>query len=363
MDDAYYMREALSLAKKGIGWTSQNPVVGSVLVKNGKIVGKGYHKHCGENHAEVNAIISASDSARGSTLFVNLEPCNHFGRTPPCTDMIIKSKVKEVVIAHKDPNPIVNGKGIERLRRAGIKVKVGILEETAELLNEIYLKFITKKRPFVILKAGMSLDGKIATSSGDSKWITGKESRDYVYSLRSRVDAVLVGIRTVILDNPYLTSHGKGTRKNPKKVILDTHGRIPLSSNVFRDDNLIIVTTDSASSARVKKIEKAGAEVLVVRKSGDGVNLDELLEKLGQKSIASLLVEGGSEVNGSFFDSRLVDKVLFFVSPMVIGGRKAYSSVGGDGIRMLRDAVRLKGVSVKRIGQDYLFGGYPCLQA
>lgn len=357
------MREALSLAEKGCGWTSPNPMVGAVLVKNRKIIGRGYHKHCGENHAEVNAIISAGDLAKGSALFVNLEPCNHFGRTPPCTDTIIKSGIKEVVIAHKDPNPIVNGRGIERLRKAGVKVKIGVLGEKAKRLNEIYLKFITQKRPFVILKAGMSLDGKIATSAGDSKWITCDESRDYVYSLRSRVDAVLVGIKTVLLDNPYLTSHGKGTRKNPKKVVLDTHGRIPLNSNVFRDNNLIIVTTDSASSARVKKIEKAGAEVLVVGKSRNGVDLDELLEKLGQKSIASLLVEGGSEVNGSFFDSRLVDKVLFFISPMIIGGRDAYSSVGGEGITVLKDAVGLRDVNVRRIGRDYLFEGYPCLRA
>lgn len=345
------MREALSLAGKGYGWTSPNPMVGAVLVKNGKIVGRGYHKCCGENHAEVNAVISAGDLSKGSTMFVNLEPCNHFGRTPPCTDMIIKSGIKEVVIAHKDPNPIVNGRGIERLRKAGVKVKIGVLGEKAKRLNEIYLKFITTKRPFVILKAGMSLDGKIATNTGDSRWITCEESRDYVYSLRSRVDAMLVGIKTVLLDNPYLTSHGKGTRKNPKKVILDTDGRIPLNSNVFRDNNLIIVTTDLA-------FEKAGAEVLVVKRARNGIDLDELLEKLGQKSIASLLVEGGSEVNGSFFDSRLVDKVLFFISPMIIGGRDGYSSVGGEGITVLKDAVGLRDVNVRRIGRDYLFEGY-----
>lgn len=363
MDDTYYMREALSLAEKGYGWTSPNPVVGALLVKNGRIIGRGYHKHCGENHAEVNAIISAGDSANGSTLFVNLEPCNHFGRTPPCTDMIIKSGIKEVVIAHKDPNPIVNGKGIERLRKAGINVRVGVLEETAKLLNEVYLKFIMKERPFVILKAGMSLDGKIATSAGDSKWITCEESRNYVYSLRSRVDAVLVGIKTVLLDNPYLTSHGKGTRKNPKKVVLDTDSRIPLNSNVFRDDNLIIVTTDLASGARIKKIEKAGSEVLVVGRVKNKVDLGKLLKRLGQMNVASLLVEGGSEVNGSFFDSRLVDKVLFFMSPMIIGGMSAYSSVGGNGISVLKDAIRLRDVNVGRIGRDYLFEGYPCLLA
>lgn len=364
MDDAYYMREALSLAKKGIGWTSPNPVVGAVLVKNGKIVGKGYHKHCGENHAEVNAIISAGDSARGSTLFVNLEPCDHFGRTPPCTDMIIKSGIKDVVIAHKDPNPIINGRGIERLRRAGINVRVGILGEAAKLLNEVYLKFITQKRPFVILKAGMSLDGKIATSRGDSKWITCEKSRDHVYSLRSRTDAVLVGIKTILLDNPYLTSHGKGVKKNPKKIVLDTRGKIPLSSNVFKNPgDLIVVTTDLVSKHKVRMIEKTGAEVLLVKMAKNGVDLNELLERLGQNNITSLLVEGGSEVNGSFFDSRLVDKVLFFISSMIIGGINAPASVGGNGISALRDAVKLKNITVRRIGQDYLFEGYPCLQA
>ncbi|MFH1288913.1 MAG: bifunctional diaminohydroxyphosphoribosylaminopyrimidine deaminase/5-amino-6-(5-phosphoribosylamino)uracil reductase RibD [bacterium] len=372
-----YMCEALSLAERGSGYTSPNPVVGAILVKDGKIIGRGYHERFGGNHAEVNAIISAGDSVRGAALFVNLEPCNHFGRTPPCTDMIIKSGIKEVIIAHKDPNPIVNGKGIERLRKAGIKVKVGVLGEKAKLLNEIYLKFITQKRPFVILKAGVSLDGKIAARGGDSKWITSGESRDYVYSLRSKTDAVLVGIKTVLFDNPYLTSHGKGTKKNPSKVILDTRGRIPLDSNVFKEiplnppsclpqagfkgerGGLIVVTTDLASKSKVKKIEKMGAEVLFVRKVRNRINLDELLEKLGEKNITSLLVEGGSEVNGSFFDSRLIDKVLFFISPIIIGGKEAYSSVGGNGINALRDAIKLKDVTVRQIGRDYFFEGYP----
>ena len=360
MDEIYYMRGALSLAEKGNGYVNPNPMVGSVLVKNGKIIGKGYHEHFGGNHAEINAIISAGDSVKGSVLFVNLEPCVHSGKTSPCVDRIIKSGIKEVVISHLDPNPLVNGKGVRKLRKAGIKVKVGILEEKAKLLNEVFFKFISIKRPFVILKAGMSLDGKIAARGGDSKWITGAKSRDYVYSLRSKTDAVLVGIKTVLLDNPYLTSHGKGIKKNPKRIILDTYCRIPLDSNVFNNPkDLIIVTTGLASKIKVKKIGKTGAEVLFVNRINNKIDLKELLKILGRKNIASLLVEGGSEVNGSFFDSKLTDKVLFFVSPMIIGGKEAYSSVGGDGISALKNAAKLKKVNVKKIGQDYLFEGYP----
>jgi diaminohydroxyphosphoribosylaminopyrimidine deaminase/5-amino-6-(5-phosphoribosylamino)uracil reductase len=217
--------------------------------------------------------------------------------------------------------------------------------------------------PFVILKAGMSLDGKIAARGGDSKWITGERSRDCVYSLRSKTDAVLVGIKTVLSDNPYLTSHGKGTKKDPKRIILDTHGRIPLDSHVFKEPKaLIIVTTDLIPKVKIKKIEKTGAEVLFVNKIKNRIDLNELLKKLGKKNIASLLVEGGSEVNGSFVDSKLVDKVLFFISPMLIGGREAYSSVGGGGISALKNAIKLKDVSVKKIGQDYLFEGYPVFE-
>ncbi|MDD5773231.1 MAG: bifunctional diaminohydroxyphosphoribosylaminopyrimidine deaminase/5-amino-6-(5-phosphoribosylamino)uracil reductase RibD [bacterium] len=360
MDENFYMRKVLFLAKKGSGYVSPNPLVGAVLVKNGKIIGKGYHEYFGGNHAEVNAIISAGDSVRGSALFVNLEPCVHFGKTPPCVDSIIKSGIKEVVISHLDPNPVVNGKGAAKLLKAGIKVKVGVLEEKSKLLNEIFLKFISQKRPFVILKAGISLDGKIAAKGGDSKWITGERSRDCVYSLRSKTDAVLVGIKTVLADNPYLTSHGKGIKKNPKKIILDTRGRIPLDSNVFKEPkDLIVVTTKSASKVKIKKIEKTGAEVLFINKIKNRIDLNELLKKLGEKNIASLLVEGGSEVNGSFIDSKLVDKVLFFISPMIIGGKEAYSSIGGEGINALKNAVKLKNVSVRKIGQDYLFEGYP----
>lgn len=360
MDEIYYMREVLFLAEKGSGYVSPNPLVGSVLVKNGKIIGKGYHECFGGDHAEINAIKSAGDSVKGSTLFVNLEPCVHFGKTPPCVDSIIKSGIKEVVISHLDPNQIVKGKGVEKLRKAGIKVKVGLLEEKAKFLNEIFLKFIPQKRPFVILKAGISLDGKIAAKSGDSKWITGEKSRDYVHSLRSKTDAVLVGIKTVLSDNPYLTSHGKGIKKNPKKIILDTRGRIPLDSNVFKEPrDLIVVTTNLTPKVKIEKIKKTGAEVLFVKKIKNRVDLNELLKKLGEKNIASLLVEGGSEVNGSFVDSKLVDKVLFFVSSMIIGGKEAYSSVGGEGVRALKNAIRLKEVNVKKIGQDYLFEGYP----
>jgi diaminohydroxyphosphoribosylaminopyrimidine deaminase/5-amino-6-(5-phosphoribosylamino)uracil reductase len=389
MDEIYYMREVLSLAEKGTGYVNPNPLVGSILVKNGRIIGRGYHEHFGGNHAEVNAIISAGGSVKDSTLFVNLEPCIHFGKTPPCVDRIIKSGIREVVISHLDPNPIVNGKGAEKLRKAGIKVKVGVLEKKAKFLNEIFLKFITQKKPFIILKAGVSLDGKIAAKSGESKWITGEESRDYVYSLRSKTNAVLVGIKTVLSDNPYLTSHGKGTKINPKKIILDTRGRIPLDFNVFENPkDLVVITTNLASKVKIKKIEKKGAEVLFaplenarkfsgisggnsssgdegnsltgfVDKNRNRIDLNELLKKLGERNIASILVEGGSEVNGSFIDSKLVDKVLFFISPMIIGGKEAYSSIGGEGISALENACKLKDVSVKRIGQDYLFEGYP----
>ena len=353
---------ALRLAKKGLGRTSPNPVVGAVVVKNGRVIGSGYHRKAGLEHAEIKALIEAGKNARGSTVYVTLEPCSHFGRTPPCTETIIKSGVKRVVSAMKDPNRLNNGKGFEKLRRAGIKVLGGVLEDEARNLNEIFIKYITTKRPFVIAKVAQSIDGKIATKTGRSKWISGEESRRYVHKLRGRVDAVMVGLRAVLKDNPLLTSRSGGVNgRQPVKIIVDSKLRTPLKSRIFSRDKtgrVIIATTTKAPEKRIGKFEKMGAEVLVLAEKNGLVDLKELLGELGKREITSVLVEGGGELIGSLVDEKLIDKFLFFIAPKIIGGRSAVTSVEGEGFSSVEEALVLNNLTYKRIGKDFLIEGY-----
>ena len=330
-----YMRLAIELARKAEGNTSPNPIVGAVIVKNNEIIGKGYHKKAGLPHAEINALRDAGQKAKGAILYVTLEPCGHFGRTPPCTAAIIKSGIKQVVIAMRDPNPVNNGNGIRKLNRHGIKTKVGLLAKDAMAMNRPYIKFITKKIPFVTVKVAQSLDGKIATKRGDSKWISSEDSRRYVHKLRRIADAVMVGANTIRRDDPLLLSRSRG--KQPVRVIVSGRSGIPSGAKIF--------------SGRHK------APVIVVRpagRSGRKVNLNKLLTALAKRGIINILVEGGGELIAGLVKENLVDRFLVFIAPKIIGGRDAKTAVEGSGIEKIKDALGLKNMSVKRFKEDIL---------
>jgi diaminohydroxyphosphoribosylaminopyrimidine deaminase/5-amino-6-(5-phosphoribosylamino)uracil reductase len=358
-DDEKWMRRALRLAEKGRGRTSPNPMVGAVLVKNGKVVGEGYHAKAGEDHAEIIALRRAGEKARGAILYLNLEPCIHYGKTPPCAPAVIKAKVKRVVIGMKDPNPLVRGRGFESLKRAGLNVDMGIMEKECRRLNEAFCKYIVKKEPFVILKVAATLDGRIATRKGDSKWISGEASRHFVHRLRDQVDGVVVGIGTVLKDDPQLTTRIKKGR-DPYRIILDSQLKIPEEAQVLGKPSLktIIATTELAARDKVEKLEKKGVQILILNSKQGRVDLKNCLSKLGELGITSLLLEGGSQVNGSFLDEGLIDKVLFFLSPKLIGDREALGIFGGSGKETLKEAISLSDLRVKRIGQDILVEGY-----
>ncbi len=362
-DDEYYMRLCLSLAKKGRGRTSPNPIVGAVVVKDDKIIGKGYHKKAGLPHAEAIAISKAGSDAEGAALYVSLEPCCHSNKkTPPCTKKIIESKIKKVVIGMIDPNPLVSGKGIEELLASNIEVKAGVLEHEAKKINESFVKYIKIKTPFVILKIAESLDGKIATNTGESKWITGEKAREYAHRLRDEVDAVMVGIGTVLRDNPSLTTRLKNKKgKDPIRVVVDSNLQIDISSKILTqrsDAKTIIAASKSASKNKIEKIKKTGAEIILLKTKDGKIPLTQLMKELGKREITSLMIEGGSEVAASALKEGVVDKVVFFIAPKIITGREAKPSIGGEGISKLKDALMLKDVSVKRAGEDIMVEGY-----
>lgn len=356
-----YMKLALTLAEKGRGRTSPNPMVGAVIVNKKRIVGQGYHRKAGLAHAEINALKQAKKRAEGATLFVNLEPCCHYGKTPPCTDAIIKSRVKRVVIGMRDPNPLVSGKGIGILKRAGIEIHLGVLEKECRRLNEAYIKFIKKEMPFVSLKVGESLDGKIATIRGDSRWITCKKSRELVHKLRREFDAIMVGSNTVIKDDPMLTARLRGRRgKSPKRIIVDSSLRIPLRAKVLNSNeaDTYVFTTRNAPLRKKALLEKRGVKVFEIGRKEGRIDLKRLMIKLGKLNITSLLIEGGGEINASALKERIVDKVIFFVSPVIIGGKEAPCPVSGRGFPYLKEAIKLKNMDIKRIDRDVLIEGY-----
>ncbi len=361
--DFLFMQAALELAEKGRGCTSPNPMVGSVVVRNGEIVGRGYHQKAGEPHAEIEALLDAGEKSQGATLYVNLEPCCHYGRTPPCVGRIIQAGIRRVVVAMEDPNPKVKGRGIQELRAAGIEVQAGILENEARKLNEAFIKYITTGQPFVVCKMAMSLDGKIATVSGESKYITHPQSREWVHRLRSELDAVMVGINTVIKDDPLLTVRLENqSGRNPHRVIIDSTLRIPLEARVLDKDPVaktLIFTLESAPVEKRKHLEAQGALVFSVKKNDQGkVLLRSVLEQLGQMEISSLLIEGGAEINASAFQENLVDKVICFIAPKIIGGRNAPTPVGGKGILKLSEAIPLYEVQARMLGEDVMIEGY-----
>ncbi|MDI6781879.1 MAG: bifunctional diaminohydroxyphosphoribosylaminopyrimidine deaminase/5-amino-6-(5-phosphoribosylamino)uracil reductase RibD [bacterium] len=352
-EDRKYMAKALTLASRARGKTSPNPMVGCVIVKDNKIIGQGFHHAAGLSHAEINALNEAGDDAHEATMFVTLEPCCHYGKTPPCVDEIISAKISKVIISIYDPNPVVSGKGIEKLQKAGIIVETGLLQDRAARLNEIYNKYITTRIPFVLIKAGMSLDGKI---QGPQQWITNEKSRQLVHKMRSEYDAILVGKQTVLNDNPYLTSRIKGKKngKNPYRIIIDSRLQIPIESNVFTDSEMVIMaTTNAAPADKLSMITKMGARVVITQTVDERVDIVELMKQLGQMGITSVMVEGGARINASFLSSGVVDKMALFISPQIFGKRDYLSVVEG-----LDTAIRLYDTCVKRVENDVLVQGY-----
>ncbi|MEK7106823.1 MAG: bifunctional diaminohydroxyphosphoribosylaminopyrimidine deaminase/5-amino-6-(5-phosphoribosylamino)uracil reductase RibD [Patescibacteria group bacterium] len=348
--DDKFMDEALKLAEKGAGWTNPNPMVGAVIVKNGRIIGQGYHRRAGGPHAEIEALAEAGASASGATLYVNLEPCAHFGKTPPCIEALINAGIKRVVCSAIDPNPQVSGRGVARLEQFGVSVSVGVRSEEARALNEAFFVFHEKKRPLVALKFAMSLDGKLATRTGDSKWITGEEARSFARGLRTTHQAILVGVNTVIRDNPHLGARTKG-KKDPVRIIADSRLRIPRNARVLRDVNVIIATTSGAPKQKIRDLEKRGIRVLVFK--GARVSIRKLLSELRKIEIISVFVEGGGEMLGSFIDAKIADKAYIFCAPILVGGEEA-RSIGGKGVQKIAQALRFKHVSVRRFGEDVL---------
>lgn len=356
MNHEIFMREALRIAKNAEGRTSPNPLVGAVIVQNGKIIAEGWHRKAGTPHAEVHALNMAGELAKNSTMYVTLEPCSHFGRTPPCANKIVESGVKKVFVAMKDPNPKVAGRGIEILKSAGIDVEVGILEDEARKLNEIFLKWITKKIPFVTAKFACSLDGKISTVGGESQWISCEESQKFSHHLRDINDAIMVGVGTVLADNPSLTTR-LVDGKNPVRVIVDSLARMPIDSKIICDGQAktILSVTKNAPREKISALKSCGVEI--IETDGEKVDLNFLLKKLGEREITSILVEGGGTLHFSMLKENLVDKIFAFIAPKILGGKNALTAVEGAGFEKLSDAIRLKNFSAEKIGKDFLLTG------
>jgi diaminohydroxyphosphoribosylaminopyrimidine deaminase/5-amino-6-(5-phosphoribosylamino)uracil reductase len=359
-----YMEQALSMAKLALGQVSPNPAVGAVIVKNDEIIGQGYTQPPGSSHAEIMALEQAGDAARGAVLYVTLEPCCHYGRTPPCTKSIIEAGISEVHMAILDPNPLVNGKGRVELENAGIKTLLGEKDKKAREINEAYIKYQSTGLPFVTVKYAMSLDGKIATFSGDSKWISGEESRHFVHNLRYINDAIMAGVNTVLKDDPQLTARcggGRGgtAKKQPLRIIIDGMGLTPVKAKVFTEPgNTLIVIARETTEQEKENYRSVGAEILEIPSNDGYIELKELMKELGRRQVMSVLVEGGSILFGSMFDQKLVDKVVAFVAPIIIGGDKAKTAIGGRGVEKVMDAVKLKNLSEERFGDDIMFIGY-----
>jgi len=359
-----FMECALSLAELALGYTSPNPAVGAVIVRDGVVIGLGHTQPPGSAHAEVMALQQAGDRARGATMYVTLEPCCHQGHTSPCTQAIIDAGISEVHMSLVDPNPLVSGNGLKKLEEADIKTYVGECEDKAREINEGYIKFITTGVPFVIAKFAMSLDGKIATHTGDSKWISGEDARNFVHHMRHIVDAIMVGVNTIVIDDPQLSARGcsgKGgkTKLQPLRVVVDGGGRTPLSARVFKEPGKTLIgVAEPFDVKRAGDFMKAGAEVVELPAQGDMIDLVELLNVLGKRQVTSVLVEGGSRLFGLLFDSRLIDKVLAFISPIIIGGDEAKGAVGGGGVDVVAEALRLSRVKVSEFGEDVLISGY-----
>lgn len=355
-----YMRKALELAKQGMGYTSPNPMVGCVIVKDGKIVAEGYHERCGEYHAERNALLRCKEDVTGAEAYVTLEPCCHHGKTPPCTDIIIERGIKKVYVGSMDSNPLVGGKGVKLLEEAGIEVECGILKEECDKLNEVFFHYIEKKTPFVVMKYAMTLDGKIAACTGDSKWVTGEAARNHVQILRKRYSGILVGIGTVKADNPMLNCRiEEGV--NPIRIICDSTLSIAedMECNIVKTakDIKTVVAYVQAEEERKKKLEAAGI-TLIKAGAKEKIDLRLLLNKLGEMGVDSILAEGGGKIHGAFLEEGLVNKVYAYIAPKLVGGDTAKTPIGGRGFEKMQQAEKLQNVQVEQLGEDILVTGY-----
>ena len=368
--DIEYMRRAIELARQGSGFVNPNPMVGCVVVKDYTIIAEGYHEYYGGFHAERNALTNCKSDCNGATLYVTLEPCCHHGKTPPCTDIIIEKGIKKVVVGLLDPNPLVNRKGVEILEKAGIEVVTGVEEESIKELNKIFLKYIKTKRPYVLLKTAMTLDGKIATYTGDSKWITNEKSRKLVHKLRSEMMGIVAGIGTVKTDDPMLNCRheiqqptANSQQPNfhqPIRIIVDTKASISTESQIVKtakEYKTILVHTKSASHDNIEKLHSLNVETLICEEKDNHVDINDLMTKLGQKGIDSLLLEGGSCLNAAFLQAGCVDEVYAFIAPKIIGGEHSKSPIGGKGIELMKDAITFNKVEIEQIENDILIKG------
>ena len=355
MTDQNYMLQAIQLAKQGEGWTNPNPMVGAVIVKNGRIIGKGYHKKCGELHAERNAIASLTESAEDATIYVTLEPCCHYGKTPPCTEAIIEQKIKRVVIGSRDPNPKVSGKGIKMLQEAGIEVIEDFMREECDRLNPVFFHYITTKTPYVVMKYAMTLDGKIATKTGASKWITGEAARAEVQHMRHRYMGIMAGIGTVIADDPMLNVRVEGW-KSPIRILCDSGLRIPLDGQIVKSAGkyrTIVAYADSENTeAKRKRLHEMGVETICCPDENNQVDLKKLMKYLGEEGIDSILLEGGGTLNDSALRAGIVQEVQAFIAPKLFGGMNSKTPVEGIGVRFPSEAVKLKCTDICQIGED-----------
>ena len=359
------MRRAIELAKKGGGYVHPNPLVGCVVVKDGEIIAEGYHEKYGEYHAERNALLHCQSETKDTSLYVTLEPCCHYGKTPPCTEIIIEKGIKKVFVGILDPNPLVAGKGVKILQEAGIEVEVGLCENEIRELNKVFLKYITTKRPYVILKTAMTLDGKIATFTGDSKWVTNEESRKMVHEIRSDMAGVIVGIGTVLADDPMLNCRLEGEHHQPIRIVVDSNLRIPIDSQLVKtakEYRTIVATTKRDDCRDDVHIVSTGIELIQCKSNNCHVDINDLMTKLGSLGIDSLLLEGGGTLNAAFLEAGYVDEVWTFIAPKIIGGEGAKTPVSGKGIEKMNDAIRLQNIDIQNIKGDILIKGKICSQ-
>lgn len=361
MAEEQFMKRAIELAKQGAGWTAPNPLVGAVVVKNGRVIGEGYHRKYGELHAERNALAACSENPAGATLYVTLEPCCHYGKTPPCTEIIIEKKIAKVVIGSRDPNPKVAGKGARILREHGIEVVEDYMREACDALNPVFFHYITTKTPYVVLKFAMTLDGKIATRTGASKWITGEAARNHVHQMRGRYAGILAGIGTVLADDPMLNCRIEGAHQ-PLRIILDSHLRIPMGSRLVRSAKeypLLIVCNESnrdreEGASRIKKLEEAGAKVWTLPEKNGHPDLNVLMKRLGEEKIDSVLIEGGGTVNEAALKAHIVHHVYAYIAPKIFGGEDAKTPVEGSGIRLPQECAQLRLAKITVLLNDML---------
>ena len=357
------MRRAIELAKKGGGYVHPNPLVGCVVVKDGEIIAEGYHEKYGEYHAERNALLRCKSETKSASLYVTLEPCCHYGKTPPCTEIIIEKGIKKVFVGILDPNPLVAGKGVKILQDAGIEVEVGLCKDEIRELNKVFLKYITTKHPYVIMKTAMTLDGKIAAFTGDSRWVTNEESRKLVHVLRSEMAGVIVGIGTVLADDPMLNVRLEGNPHQPIRIVVDSNLSIPLDSQLVKTANqykTIIATTVLPSAEDARNLLSAGCDVIQCASKDNHVDINDLMFKLGSLGVDSLLLEGGGTLNAAFLEAGCVDEVWAFIAPKIIGGEGAKTPVSGKGIEKMSDAIQLQNIDIQNINGDILIKGKIC---